>query len=80
MVFYERTVHREIRKWAGRKTIIVVTGMRRTGKTSLLRMLFEEAPGKNKAFLDMENPVAQRVFRERTMTTSSPTLKPTGST
>jgi hypothetical protein len=65
MVFYERTIHKEIRKWADKKTIIVVTGMRRTGKTSLLRMLFDEAPGKNKVFLDMENPVSQMVFREK---------------
>jgi uncharacterized protein len=65
MVFYERTIHEEISKWADKKTIIVVTGMRRTGKTSLLRMLFNEAPGTNKVFLDMENPVSQMVFREK---------------
>ena len=64
MVFYERTLLRDVRKWAGKKTIIVVTGMRRTGKTTLMRMLFEEVPGKNKLFLDMENPLHQRVFRE----------------
>ena len=64
MVLYERTILKDIRKWVGKKTIIVVTGMRRTGKTTLLRMLFDEVPGKNKVFLDMENPLHQRVFRE----------------
>jgi hypothetical protein len=64
MIFYERTILGDIRKWMGKKTIIVVTGMRRTGKTTLLRMLYDEVPGKNKVFLDMENPLHQKIFQE----------------
>jgi len=45
--------------------IIVVTGQRRTGKTTLLRMLFDTIPSENKAFLDFENPIEQRVFEEQ---------------
>ena len=42
----------------------MLTGMRRVGKTTLLRRLFEETPGGNKAFLDMENPLEQLIFDE----------------
>lgn len=44
--------------------IIVVTGMRRVGKTTLLRMLYEEIQSPNKVFLDIENPIDQKVFEE----------------
>ncbi len=64
MTLYERTILKEIRKWVGKKTIIVVTGMRRTGKTTVLRLLYDEIPGKNKVFLDMENPLHQKIFQE----------------
>jgi len=44
--------------------ILVVTGMRRTGKTTLCRMLFDRIESKNKVFVDMENPVNQKLFEE----------------
>lgn len=44
---------------------IVVTGMRRVGKTVLLRQLYDAVPSQNKIFLDLENPVNQKYFEEK---------------
>ncbi len=43
---------------------IVITGMRRVGKTSLLRSLFDMIPSHNKLFLDLENPLNQKYFEK----------------
>lgn len=43
---------------------IVVTGMRRVGKTMLLKQIFEDISSTNKLFLDLENPVHQKYFEE----------------
>lgn len=43
---------------------IVVTGMRRVGKTTLLQQVYDSLPTKNKLFLDLENPVNQKYFEE----------------
>ncbi len=39
--------------------------MRRTGKTTLYRIIFDGIQSKNKAFLDIENPIDQQVFEEK---------------
>jgi len=61
---YERKLLKEIRKWAGKRAVIVVTGMRQVGKTTLCRMLFDEIQSDNKVFLDLENPLNRRIFQE----------------
>ena len=43
---------------------IVVTGMRRVGKTTLLRQIFDRITSNNKLFLDLENPLNQKYFEE----------------
>ena len=39
--------------------------MRRVGKTTLYRTIFDQIEGKNKVFLDLENPVMQKAFEEK---------------
>ena len=39
--------------------------MRRVGKTTLCQMIFNEIKSKNKLFLDMENPIEQKIFEEK---------------
>jgi hypothetical protein len=41
---------------------IIVTGMRRTGKTTLLNLISEKIESKNKLFLDLENPLNRKYF------------------
>lgn len=54
-----------VEKQINTKEIIVITGMRRVGKTTLLRMVFEKINSNNKLFLDIENPIDQRIFEEQ---------------
>lgn len=42
----------------------MVTGMRRVGKTTLLKQVYDSIPSGNKIFLDLENPVNQKYFEE----------------
>ncbi len=43
---------------------IVVTGMRRVGKTTLIKQVYDSLNTANKIFLDLENPVNQKYFEE----------------
>jgi predicted AAA+ superfamily ATPase len=43
---------------------IVITGLRRTGKTTLLRLLMDVIPSDNKLFVDLENPANRKLFEE----------------
>jgi predicted AAA+ superfamily ATPase len=63
-MFYPRRILTKIRKYLNAREIIVLTGMRRVGKTTLYRLLFEEIKSKNKIFLDLENPLNQKIFEE----------------
>jgi len=47
------------------KEILVITGMRRVGKTTLLQRLYDHIPSSNKLMLDLENPLNQLLFQER---------------
>jgi predicted AAA+ superfamily ATPase len=43
---------------------IIITGMRRTGKTTLLNLIFSQIQSANKIFLDLENPLNRKYFEE----------------
>lgn len=58
----QRRLFQEIEKYLESKQAIVVTGMRRVGKTTLLNFFFEKIPSKNKIFLDLEDPLNQAIF------------------
>jgi len=59
-----RTIFTEIDKFINVPEAIVITGMRRTGKTTLLQYYYEQIDSKNKLFLDLENPLNRRYFEE----------------
>lgn len=61
---YPRKLLGVLRRETREPEIIVLTGMRRVGKTTLYRMLFDEIKSDNKVFLDLENPVDQKIFEE----------------
>lgn len=63
MRFY-RNILKYIEPQLNTREIIVITGMRRVGKTTLLQMIYDKIESKNKAFLDMDNILEQRVFEE----------------
>ena len=49
---YPRKILQDIRRNKDTKEIIVLTGIRRSGKTTVYRMLFDEIKSKNKVFFD----------------------------
>lgn len=57
-----RNLFQEIEKHLESKQAIVVTGMRRVGKTTLLQYLYEKISSRNKIFLDLEDPLNRAIF------------------
>ncbi|MBI2638064.1 ATP-binding protein [Candidatus Peregrinibacteria bacterium] len=60
----EREILKDIRPYLDSPEAIIVTGMRRTGKTTLLNSIYGEITSPNKLFLDLENPLNQKYFGE----------------
>lgn len=63
-MIFPRKIQKKLVGYIYSPEIIVVTGMRRVGKTTLYQSIFDSIESKNKAFFDMENPVVQKVFEE----------------
>ena len=64
-MFYPRKLLKTLEYHISTGKIIVLTGMRRVGKTTLFLLLFEKIPSSNKVFIDLENPLDQRIFEEK---------------
>jgi len=58
----ERQIYKEIKKYLTSPEAIIITGLRRTGKTTLIKYIYEKVNSTNKIFLDLENPLNQRYF------------------
>ena len=61
---YRRIIQKELEKQLETREIVVLTGMRRTGKTTLMKMLFDSVKSNNKVFLDLQNILDQKLFDE----------------
>lgn len=64
-MIYQRKLKKKILKYIGDDAVILVTGMRRVGKTFLLHDIFSELKTKNAVFLDLEKLENRAVFKER---------------
>jgi len=64
MPTYPRSIFPALQGALADQRVIVITGMRRTGKTTSLRWLLDQVPGKNKIYLDLERLDQREVFRE----------------
>ena len=60
----ERDLFKKIKPYLAASGAVVITGMRRVGKTTMLRQIMEEIKSENKVFLDMENPANRKYFEE----------------
>lgn len=60
-MFFPRHIYPQLREHLKKPEITVLTGMRRTGKTFILRRLYEEIPA-NKVFFDLKNRVNRDFF------------------
>ncbi|MBN1561161.1 ATP-binding protein [candidate division KSB1 bacterium] len=59
-----RDILKEIEPQLEKREIIVITGMRRVGKTTLLQMMYQKIENKNKVFIDLGNILDQKIFEE----------------
>ena len=64
MNIIERALFPDLKKALSDQRIIVITGMRRVGKTTTLRWLLDQVPSTNKIFLDLERLDQRAVFQE----------------
>ncbi|KPJ48357.1 hypothetical protein AMJ40_07640 [candidate division TA06 bacterium DG_26] len=58
----ERDLFGRVEPYVKSSEAIVITGMRRTGKTTSLNYLFDRIDSENKLMLDLENPLNRRYF------------------
>ncbi len=61
-MIYPRAIFPQLEKELNTKENIVITGMRRVGKTIALEHLFSLIKTPNKVMLDLENPLNRKVF------------------
>ena len=64
-MIYPRKIQKELNKCVSGPEIVVLTGMRRVGKTTIYQSLFDKLETENKAFFDLENPIVQKIFEEQ---------------
>lgn len=61
-MIYPRFIFSQLEKELTTKENIVITGMRRVGKTTVLDYLFSLIKTPNKVILDLENPLHRKIF------------------
>jgi hypothetical protein len=64
-MIYPRKLTNQLKQEITNPRTTVLTGMRQTGKTTLMRQVFNLIDSGNKLFLDLENPLNQKVFEEK---------------
>ncbi len=63
MIFL-RKIYPVLERELEKPEILVITGMRQVGKTTLLSWLFDKVASSNKVMLDLENPLHRKIFEE----------------
>ena len=63
--FYPRKIYPELKEHLQSDDVTIITGMRRTGKTTLVEHLLSEINSKNKIFLDLEKISNQEMFGDK---------------
>lgn len=64
MNFCNRTIYPLLLKHLDKKQITVLTGMRRTGKTTLVKQIIHESPIRQKYYFDLERMDTRSLFSE----------------
>ncbi|MGA1796368.1 MAG: ATP-binding protein [bacterium] len=59
-----REIFNKIEKYIDSPEAIIITGMRRTGKTTVLNFFYERLDSNNRLLLDLENPLNRKYFEE----------------
>jgi predicted AAA+ superfamily ATPase len=64
-LFLPRTIYPVLQRHLKSKQITVLTGMRRTGKTTLVDQLLKDIPSHNKIYIDLERVDHRELFSEK---------------
>lgn len=64
-MFLPRLVYPALKSHLNKKAITVLTGMRRVGKTTLVKQIFSEVASNNKAYFDLERLDNRELFSEK---------------
>jgi len=64
-MFYPRKIYPELKKHLENRQITVITGMRRSGKTTLIKRLLSEIDSENKIYIDFQRIDNQELFSQK---------------
>lgn len=64
-MFIARKIYPDLKKHLERKQITVITGMRRVGKTTLIKQLLSEVNSQNKFYFDLERMDNRELFAQK---------------
>ena len=59
-----RFIFKKIEPYLNSPEAIIINGMRRVGKTTVLAYFYDYIASKNKIFIDLENPINRKYFEE----------------
>lgn len=65
---YPRKLYPPLKEHLGKKQISVITGMRRTGKTTIIKQLLSDISSGNKIYIDLEKIANREFFPKKIMT------------
>lgn len=64
-MFYPRKIYKDLFAHAQTPPVTVLTGMRRTGKTTLIKQILKVLPNKNSIYLDFQRLDIREMFEEK---------------
>jgi predicted AAA+ superfamily ATPase len=59
---FERKIYAQLKEHLSKKQVTIITGLRRVGKSTMLKALFKSYEGDNKLYLDLERIENQNLF------------------
>src|SRR3989344_4118978 len=62
---YKRKIYQDLLSHTQSPLVTVLTGMRRTGKTTLVTQLLEDIPNRNSLYLDLQRPDNRELFHQK---------------
>jgi len=63
-VIKPRKIFKNLKLYYSSPEAVIITGMRRTGKTTVLQHIYNDIKSGNKLFIDLENPLNRKYFEE----------------
>lgn len=64
-MFYQRKIYSELLNHSQTPLVTVLTGMRRTGKTTIIQQLLLDLPNQNSLYLDLQRPDNRELFNQK---------------